>query len=60
VEVCRHIGGVRFVSLSTIMDALWCHFEDAFELVLSNWFALEDNKDVEIIYSSFNFRIVNI
>jgi hypothetical protein len=54
VEFWRLIGDVKFLWLSTIMDALWCRFEDGSELVLSSRFAFEDNKDVHMIYSSFN------
>jgi hypothetical protein len=53
--VLGHVLVGQFVITLLVSGFYYCQpFENASELVLSNRFAMEDNKDVVMIYSSCN------
>jgi hypothetical protein len=62
VEFFCSVSGIRFLSLSTILDALQSRLEDASDWSSKTGFVLEDNKDVEriILFFLIIVTIVNV
>jgi hypothetical protein len=62
VEFFCSVSGIRFLSLSTILDALRSRLEDASDWSSKTAFVLEDNKDAEriILFFLIIMTIVNV
>jgi hypothetical protein len=62
VEFFCSVSGIRFFSLSTILDALQSRLEDASDWSYKTGFVLEDNKDAErfILIFLIIMTIVNV